>query len=469
MQPRLLPRDLALAFAGALAATLVLWGPGLAAFPVYDDISILAHASPLGGVSPGGVWTQTLSGFWRPLPLTLCWLVAWAAGLEPLALHAPTVLLHALNAALVALVASQHGLGRRASLLAALAFATHFAAWTAVAALQTIMDVMLATWVLAAVAATPSWWTPAALARVLALQVLAILTKETSLVFPLVVALAWWARRASDESPQPLREGLRSLAPVAALAVVQAILVWQLQRGGEYSYAQQGAVSLSPVTAARQLADHALSLAFPFIHVAELPFHAIVLPGAALWALRALVLVALVLLAWGVKLSRTRPGAALALAGIALLLPVTPLSGAPQGRFLYPALPLVVLGAALLIARLGGRSQLAAIVLVAALHALMLPSFHLSPTTMRYRQGTAEVGAFAQQFTAMSEAWRDGESVAIAGHPHPGPPEFRQLYANGLARILLRDKRVTIVTGDDSAHADHRLAWVDGVLADARP
>lgn len=444
---------------GCLAAAFALYGPVLSTPPVYDDISILLLASPRGGVGLLEIPTLVVSGFWRPVPLGFCWLWIAAFGASPLALHIPTVVLHALNATLAAACARRMGFGPGVDLVVAAAVVAHFGAWHAVASLQTIMDAMLAAWLLAAFAVLQRPTTPRRALAVAGLFLLAAGTKETAVVFPVVAGVAVLCRRMREAEPGPWGVDAFLVGALAALAAVHAAIVLLLQATAEFTYAGQGRFDLRPQAVLRQAMDYGVSLVFPYLHAARSPFVEFAPGDALLWAVRFACVAVLGALAFAAWRGRFRQAALLLLAAMALVSPAWLLAGGVEGRYLYPAAPFAVLAAAAAWRDSSTKARRAFQVAALLLAAAHLAGFSFSPTVRSFRATANEVGAFTRALDERIAHLPPGSEIAVFGHPHPGPPELQWSYANGLLRLSFPDRGYRMALDVANPHAAMALRW----------
>lgn len=132
--------------------------------------------------------------FFRPIPLLVWRLVRLLTG-SSVALHAVNVVLHGINAFLVAVLGVRLGMTRWAALAAATLFVSFPAAVEPVAWLSGIQDVLLTTTALGTVvlAAEPHW-NPRRWLAIVGLLILALGTKETAVCIPALIAICWISR-----------------------------------------------------------------------------------------------------------------------------------------------------------------------------------------------------------------------------------------------------------------------------------
>jgi hypothetical protein len=169
-----------------VAAALCLYAPALRLGLLSDDyvLRAMARTSALGA---GSGW------FFRPVPLVV-WRLVLAVGDFSLPLHAINIVLHGVNAFLVAVLGCRLGMGRSAALGGATLFLTFPAAPEAVAWASGIQDVLMTTMALGAVIAGSDerlggWRTPGALG----MCALGLGSKETAICIPVLIVICWVA------------------------------------------------------------------------------------------------------------------------------------------------------------------------------------------------------------------------------------------------------------------------------------
>ena len=177
------------------AGAFALYWPSLSIGLLSDDFVLLDWAAR-------GVFAPPHYEFVRPVPLML-WRVLQTFGTAPVVLHAINVVLHAVNAALTAAV------GRRLGLTSSQAFAASvvFLVWPtqveAVAWSAGIFDVLMTTAVLTAVAlyaASAGRFTAGRTVLIAAMLAIALLSKETAVALPALIAVI--------SAPRWMKEGL---------------------------------------------------------------------------------------------------------------------------------------------------------------------------------------------------------------------------------------------------------------------
>lgn len=133
--------------------------------------------------------------FFRPLPLLLWRAVAFIAVEPALTLHAVNILLHSANTFLVFCLSRAMGFSRWPAILCAATFLAWPTNVEPVAWCSGIQDVLMTTFVLAAMTA-PLWKYPTGATAVLFLLLVtaAVTSKETAVISPLLFAVLWLGR-----------------------------------------------------------------------------------------------------------------------------------------------------------------------------------------------------------------------------------------------------------------------------------
>lgn len=420
-----------------LAAAVVYLGALANGFPL-DDGHIIAGNTLVH--SPAGLWRAFASPYWprafggllyRPLTVAtfaLDWQIGGAGWF-----HFVNILWHALASILVAVLAARVA-GERAALLAGLVFAVHPVHVEAVAYVVGRADVMATVFTLlaayAAVFRQRAGWSAL-------LWGLGLLSKESAVIAPALVAILWWAA----DAPRPSPSRLRTLVAAWALA------------GGVYAAARiavlhdaTGFASTAPVfvgqsattvrlTAVAELGDLARLLLFPrTLRVDYSPLERTAVTGVLdpRFAVGLLILAAwgaLTALAW--RRGRRAEAAGLAWIGLAylpvsnLIVPIGVLMG--ERNLYLPSVGLALaLGAAA--ARLPVRPLVVgatAILLAAAVRtALRVPVWRdnlhvtlslLEDSPQSYQGHMASAGLFLE--TGRSDKALEAARAAIALYP----------------------------------------------------
>ncbi|MBI5517910.1 MAG: hypothetical protein HY909_29330 [Deltaproteobacteria bacterium] len=289
---------------------------------------------------------------YRPLPFALFTVERVLFGLRPAAFHAVSVLLHALNASLLARVGRRLGLPTEAWLGASVAFAVHTSTAEAVHWVNGVSDPLCMVFVLSALGA---WCRPnpgdargAPELLVAALAFSAALAKELVFVLAPPLLLLVWARSPGAPSERA-RRTLRASVPWATgLGVALLVRYLVLRRaaagagGTHYLYALARLPLLASDAVRALLVPSPRVL--PSIHLAYRS------PTLAGYAVAAGVLgLALALAVW--QWRRARPLGLVALAQVvAAMAPITLLTWregwSGWGRYLYGASALALLALA---------------------------------------------------------------------------------------------------------------------------
>jgi hypothetical protein len=151
--------------------------------------------------------------FFRPLPLLL-WRGLLGLTDTPAVLHLLNILLHGINASLIAALGCAMGMRREAALGAATLFLAFPALPEAVAWTAGIQDVLMTTMALAAVVvAARRPVSHQRIAVVCTLFVLGLLSKETAICIPALIALCWF-------TPSQARTDAKLYVAIVVVAIV---------------------------------------------------------------------------------------------------------------------------------------------------------------------------------------------------------------------------------------------------------
>jgi hypothetical protein len=204
----------------SMAAAVALYARAIGLGFLSDDYALRALAQS-GSVGADAGW------FFRPLPL-LVWRGLLTVADTPALLHVLNILLHGLNAGLVAMLGCAMGMRRDLALGAAALFLAFPALPEAVAWTAGIQDVLMTTMALAAVvAAARRPLSGRQIALVCVLLVLGLLSKETAICIPLLIALCWFTpSRAKAEAPL--------YASVVVIAIVYLAIRIPMGIGSDY-------------------------------------------------------------------------------------------------------------------------------------------------------------------------------------------------------------------------------------------
>jgi hypothetical protein len=193
-----------------LLGAALLYLPMLSIGLLSDDFTLFAR-------SRAGALADPAWEFLRPLPLAIWRFVSEIRfGDQPWMLHAINIGLHGVNACLTSMLAARFGLPRRLALLAGIVFLVNPAAVEAVAWASGIFDVLLTTLILAScVLLTTATSRVVASIAIAMLTVAALMTKETAVVMPAMLAIA------AISSPHTTVR--RAAVPIAVSAIVLAL------------------------------------------------------------------------------------------------------------------------------------------------------------------------------------------------------------------------------------------------------
>ena len=411
---------------GFLTGALVLYAPAIGGGLASDDLTLLGRAATEGLDARWGP-----SGFFRPVVLATFWLDGRLWGGSPVAMHAENVLLHAINALLVVrlgrsiLPPETRGPG---SIAAGLVFLAHPGHAESVAWVSGRTDLLATLFGLASVLAGLRYLRepgPAALVGSAFGLIGALLSKETGIVIPGVLAALALACRGSIEAPLGRRAAIllsvHALVGVAILALRSSVLgdpasglMWESRFGP------------SAPSVSRWLGSQLFRTVFPPLD-----------PGAAgigpyLGGLATLVAVLAARLLLD-PAQRATHGAVLAAIALAYGLALLPASGFPvsittgsRERFLYLATIPASLGIAYLVGgRAPGRASATILLVLVAAYGLTL-----RPSVRRW----AEAGAHAANVIETLDRERTGPRVAILNLPDRY--EGTYVLRNGLPEAL---------------------------------
>jgi hypothetical protein len=209
-----------LAALGLGLLTAVAFWRGLHVYFVADDFVLVSRTNHLDFRSALKMFVWSF-GFFRPLSdLTMAVSERWAA-FSPELWHITSWMLHAVNALLVFLLALRLGLSRFAALFAAALFVVHGSRPEPVVWVAGRADLIATFFVLAALL----FYLAARIPAALACMVIALLSKESAYMFPLLVVLLLFIRR--DFS----RRQMAVVALFGAVAGAVFLYRWSLLRG----------------------------------------------------------------------------------------------------------------------------------------------------------------------------------------------------------------------------------------------
>ena len=406
-------------FAAAFVLSLILYATTLNAFFIDDEVSNLVAVAPQAGRTWADTFGPVSNGFWRIAMQVTFRLLAMLFGLTPLPFHLTCLLVHSVAAALVGLLAWRIVERPAAGWIAALLFTAHLGAYGSGIMVANIGDSFLAIAVLVGLLAWDRWldtdrrrW----LAATFLAYLFAIASKETAVVFPILLFL-WMLVRGQTRR----RRVWIALGVVTVTAAAYGALGFYMQSTRPGSYLDANRLIFSPKNFARQLADYTISTLIPFLHVVEWPVRHFSLPHPAYWTIRFGVLGVLAVV--GVRFVRRPRGRwlhwAVLSAATGLLLPSL-LTGRPQVRFLYVALPFTCIGLSGAIVWWSGARRMVLMGFVAIMWTLFVAGFYTSTSLAYYRRATASVERFVREVQRISPQWEPHATVAIFDYPQPG-------------------------------------------------
>lgn len=324
-----------------MAAAILAFSPSLRGSFVWDDNELIrdsaatAHLLPLTRFFAGDFWADVASprqsGYYRPVVLMSYAAQRAMSGLEPLPFHAFNLLGHAATALLVLLLARSLGLSTLQSALVALGFAVHPAHTESVAWVSGRTDVLATLFCLASLLCALPARRPAVNLLALPLFLLALLSKESVALMPLLVLL----------SPTFGAFPRRLLAAVPFLAAGAAYGTLRLRAIGPPAAATTGTLERLG-GAGKTLLAYVPRVLWP----TRLPVDFEVAPASAMALPLAALLASLLVLgacfAWRGSVAGT--GLAIFVLGLLPTLGIVPIHDASAFRFLYlPLLGLLLL------------------------------------------------------------------------------------------------------------------------------
>ena len=192
-----------------------------------DDIHVTLNPCITGSKGVLDIWTSSEARI-CPLTLTTFWLEYQIWGLNPLAFHLVNVAMHALNAVLLWRVLL--GLGVRGAWFGAALWALHPVQVETVAWITELKNTQSGCFFLVTLLAFIRWRKQGrGYGLVILGSVLAMASKSSTVVLPLVLGLCWWWL----DGRWSWRNSLR-LLPIAVLSILTALLsIWtQVVEGG---------------------------------------------------------------------------------------------------------------------------------------------------------------------------------------------------------------------------------------------
>jgi len=204
------------------AAAFLLYWPTLSMGVLSDDYVLSAVA--IGDRNwLGADW------YFRPVPILL-WRAFFAVGLGSMSLHVFNVALHAANAVLTAIIALRLGAPKRVAVGGAMLFLVFPASVEAVGWASGVQDVVLTTLGLLFVLAVGAFPNPPWTVTGLIAFGLALGTKESAVVLPVLAAVTYWRGPASHATR---RRWTAIWVPLTGAAI---FTVWRLTSAGDTGF-----------------------------------------------------------------------------------------------------------------------------------------------------------------------------------------------------------------------------------------
>jgi len=229
----------------AIITALVFWRHLPGSFISYDDGEYVVSNAEVGrGLDPGSIawaFTTTRAANWHPVTWLSHMLDVQLFGLDARKHHATSLLLHAANAGLLLLVLFRLTGTLGPSALTAGLFALHplhVESFSWVAERKDVLSTFFGLLTLAVWLRYVRSKSPGALAAVLALYALSLMSKSMLVTLPFVLVLLdiWPLRRIDVAGPGrwgELRSSLAEKAPLLPLSAASCVMTWIAQsRGG---------------------------------------------------------------------------------------------------------------------------------------------------------------------------------------------------------------------------------------------
>jgi len=353
-------------------------------FAVQDAAHLLSQPSLFGRLFSVEYFALSGEATWRPV-VTASYMLDWqVGGGAPLAFHLQSLLWHLLACVLVVKLFAGMQCGVRVAAGAALLFGLHPLATEAVDAIAFREDVQCTALGLAAVVLTTRGRGAGTVVSAGVLFLLALLAKESAVVFLVLAPLAWWGTDAARGTTVSLRDAVAARRAAAVGFVVAAVVFAVLRFGvfgaiDDYAQPAGGSRLTGVASGAAALLRYAGLVFVPDPLCAD--YRGVVDPVTCASDLRgwggAVVLLALVAAAWCGR--KRAPCLSVGLAWFVIaLVPTAGLVAIPvfmAERFTYMALPgaaLALVTAAVAALRWAGIRNQRALVIVLVLAALML-------------------------------------------------------------------------------------------------
>ena len=296
---------------------------------------------------------------------------------------------------------------------------------------------------------------------ILASNIILLATKETAVVFPLLLMI--WSAAFS----RPNKQVLKWLCVPIVFSILYLCFLLAIKWQSHFDYLTQKEFSLSIMSFGRQVCDYGLSCFAPFLHMLDLPFVSVNYSNTVLWIIRCLfvILGLMFCILWLRKKMPAAPLVSFASAFIIIIILPALLDGAPAGRYLYSALPFVIIGVVIIVDQSNhffASALLFVIITNCILFTLLL--FH-SPTIEDLRQSSANVETFVSALKAKDI--KKESTIAIFNHPHPGEnAESRWVYCQLLFHVYFPQDNYVIVLDQADENADYIFNFDNGILHD---
>ena len=424
---------------------LTIYGKALTAPLTFDDAAIsLYFASPDFG------WIDCFlpleNGFIRPYTILVFKVIWQAVGMSPLWYHLTEILLHcfvAVSAAFVFHIFTGTRILKAA--LVGLTVLLSSAAFPVVYMLSNSCDGFMALGILLSIIQWYLWLNTGHrrnLVYLIACLLIAIGGKESAVIVGGIVLLQTWVER-------PVRKYAWGISmSIFVLCFGYALFVSYLQSSNDQSYASSGWVSYNPVFISSKIPKYLAAVVFPGSFIME-PFWNLGFAGRVFEFVIRGVAAVLVLVSIGVVVLRcgdrmVQQAGVFYMGAVGVLLPTSILTlptgpFSPTGRFLYGAIPLVVMAGACLVWRfwpkgLAARTALIAVWVVwLGMQAVIVRS---SPGTIEYYETSREWGKFVDEIGRVSAGWPPMQAVTVYTGPEYGGRVIPERYGMALFRLF---------------------------------
>ena|GEM_PF-7064304 len=435
---------------------LVLYSPILNAFFIFDELSLISQCDPNQGKSWIDCLLPIINGFWRPLMLLSGRTLLTLFGYNPVPFHVFPIMLFSVCSVLTSMLGARMGLSRAWCFSSSFLLIAHFGAFPAVSQLGNVNDLFLSASILCGILAFDSWVKiRKTQAWILVCFLVSLASKETGVIFPAILVL-WSLRYKGECLKRNTKILFGALFLVSLLSVVKTML---LQKVSLHTYMMDERLGFSLKAFIRQGADYIFSMIFPFIHIAQFPFFPIRLPHVVLWMIRGGIFVVSAVVFIGALINNNKRdwGILLAMAYVAVFFPSL-LNTAPEGRFIFSALPFMVLLLCLILRRLKGKLLYGGVAIVCAIWLLFVMGFFRSHTVTGYTKLSRDVEVFIDQAKKAAPAWKKGDHITVFNHPHPGG-FWRWSYCQQLFNIFVPEPRVTLVLDRITSKTTHAYRY----------